>query len=156
MKVRLSTERELKLSADLKQTQDKLLSEQSAHEKEVNELRQELEKTQRLLAQQEERSNELSKSLKRVIESDRQVKKELREVRESLSSKQHLIMVQQMRMRGLGTANAKLMSGLNDLHRRSPLRGAMNGTAEASASPISPDLMEVIRSLQNPGGGDTP
>ena len=156
VKARLNEDRSLRLTDNLKLSHEQLVTERSAHEIELEELKQELERTQTLLAQEGERCNELSKSLKRIIESEKQLKKEQREMRELLASKQHIIMLQQTRMRGLGTANAKLMAGLNDLHRRSPLREGMNGTTEeGSVNELSPDLMDIIKRLQNPGSDMT-
>lgn len=152
MRARLSEERGFKLTDNLKHSHDQLVTERSTHEKGLEETRQELEKTRVELARQEDRSNELSKSLQRVIDREKHMKKELREMRELLASKERIVALQQSRLRDLGSANAKLMFGLNDLHRRSPLRRGVNGMAgEASASPISADLMEMIQRLQNPG-----
>jgi hypothetical protein len=155
-KAKLNENKSIRLSDDLRRSQERLINVQSTHEQEVEELKKELERTRSLLAQEGERCNELSKSLQRVIESEKQLKKEQREMRELLSSKQQIITLQQTRMRGLGAANAKLMSGLNDLHRRSPLRGGMNGTTEEeTTNALSPDLMDIIKQLQNPGSDMT-
>ena len=105
--------------------------------------------------------------LERVVESENKFRREKRELQEILSSKQQHISLQENRIRGLDVANARLLSGLEDLHEISPrFNGATSAGSpvvaagikemkekfeEGGNAQISADLQEMIHRLQNPG-----